>query len=92
MKKNESYHITRSFGLLAHDPRYADVGGDGHLRCPVDVLGALIFERRFHMLVLVLDLADRIGRMHFVRKEHTQQPENCSLGQAKIKDRKGWHP
>nr|ACN33368.1 unknown [Zea mays] len=49
-------HITRSFGLLAHDPRYADVGGDGHLRCPVDVLGALIFERRFHMLVLVLDL------------------------------------
>jgi hypothetical protein len=62
VKKNESYHITRSFGLLAHDPWYADVGADGHLCRPVDVLGALIFERRFQMLVLILNLAGRFGQ------------------------------
>jgi hypothetical protein len=55
------YHFTRSFDLLAHDPRHAGVGLDGHLGRPVDVLGALLLERHLQVLVLVLNLPRRFG-------------------------------
>lgn len=65
-KKNETrkvtvknYHGVRGVVLLAHDPGHAGVGGDGHLRRPVDVRLRAAAHHRLHRPVLVLYLSMR---------------------------------